>query len=218
MDTVRISVRLKSPIIIQGYLTLDALLAALLFEQLGDVDAAHAAIPVHCEDGLYHASAAIVDPHGYGPASFAASLRAEHDLNPDWIKKKGVTQKLHRKLGKTRRRDLGMVMSNYQSIYTPTVSWVCTGELSLIKPLLKDLNSIGKKHAQGFGEIEAGSWEVVETEESPLVAPDGSPMRPIPETMFQGDRSYPLQDVGWRPAYWNPQHRAICYAPAGVLS
>ena len=59
-EQVKIEATLRTPIIIQGYMTFYALLGALLFERLQDVDKTHASIPIQCDDGLFHASAAQV--------------------------------------------------------------------------------------------------------------------------------------------------------------
>ncbi len=223
MEKLRITAHLKTPLIAQGYLTLDAILASVRFERCGDVEEAHATVPIKTEDGLFHASAAVVNSQGEGKVSFAASLRASHDLSPDWIRKKKPSKKkpdakpaLYKKLGTKRRRDYGSVMNSYSTISTPTVSWICEGNPEEIVDLLRDVPFMGTKRAQGYGEIQ--DWEIEETDECPLIAQDGSPMRPIPEAMFKGDRDYPLQDTGWRPAYWNPANRALCYAPMGLLT
>lgn len=60
MERFAIRAELVTPAII-SMLTLDGLLGALLFEELQDVDQAHAAIPLQCTDGLYHASMALPD-------------------------------------------------------------------------------------------------------------------------------------------------------------
>jgi hypothetical protein len=51
-DRFRISAVMATPVIITSYATLDGLLGAMLFDQLQDVDAAHAAIPIRTTDGL----------------------------------------------------------------------------------------------------------------------------------------------------------------------
>ena len=53
MDNLEITARLKTPFITGGgYMTLDALPAGILFDQLGDVEDAHAAVSIkncgHC--------------------------------------------------------------------------------------------------------------------------------------------------------------------------
>ena len=71
-EQVKIEATLRTPIIIQGYMTFDALLGALLFERLQDVDKTHASIPIQCDDGLFHASAAQVEIIDRGGLALAA--------------------------------------------------------------------------------------------------------------------------------------------------
>ena len=69
-------------------MTLDALLAARLFDELQDVEAAHEALPVKCNEGLACASGAIYEPISVERIAFAAQLRAAgHSLNPELVKK-----------------------------------------------------------------------------------------------------------------------------------
>ena len=49
-----------------------------------------------------------------------------------------------------------------------------------------------------------------------LIGPNGEPLRPIPIDRFEGDKSFPIIDTAWKPAYWNPENRAACYAPEPV--
>ena len=50
MEKLTITAELESPLITGGgYMTFDALLASILFDQLQDVDAAHAAVPVQSD-------------------------------------------------------------------------------------------------------------------------------------------------------------------------
>ena len=133
----------------QGFLTFDGLLAAVLFDRCGDVEEAHSTIPILCTDGLFHASAAITMPVVPGSYSIAASMRADHDLDADLFPK-NKSGRIHRKMDRKRRRDLGNVLSSYPTISTPDVSWICTGDRDQISELLGDLPFIGKKRAQGF--------------------------------------------------------------------
>ena len=75
-----------------GYMTLDGLLAALLFDQLQDIEAARAAIPVKNTQGLFHASGAVMEPIDKGCIVFIAALRQQHCFDPDLILKTDVTQ------------------------------------------------------------------------------------------------------------------------------
>lgn len=113
MDKLKVTIALGSPLISNGgYMTLDALLAAQLFDQSGDLEAAHSDIPLRNTAGLWHASAAISEPLEVGRKGFVANLRAAHDLDPDLLAK-NAEGKVHRKLGLTRRSDFGAVLNTY---------------------------------------------------------------------------------------------------------
>lgn len=55
---LQVTAFLKIPLIIRGFMTFDALLEAILFEKYQYVEKAHSEIPIQCDDGLFHASAA----------------------------------------------------------------------------------------------------------------------------------------------------------------
>tara|TARA_R110002126_G_scaffold291785_1_gene458179 strand:- start:4374 stop:5024 length:651 start_codon:yes stop_codon:yes gene_type:complete len=208
----KIKATLKTPIIIRGHLTFDALLGSILFDLLGDVEAAHAAIPIECVDGLYHASSAKVVPLNTGSFTFVANLRAQHDLDPDLIKKNKAGSKLHSKVSLGRRRNFGPVLNSYNTIFTEGVEWDVIGDEDKVFELLNDAHFIGKKRTAGFGEVK--QWETFESTTDGLVDDNGAPMRPVPADRFTGDKSLPIVDAAWRPAYWNPENRGACYAPS----
>ena len=148
---IKVTATLQTPIILQGYMTFDALLGALLFERLQDVDKAHAAIPIQCDDSLFHASAAQLEIIDRGGLAIAANLRAQHDLNPDHIKKSKDGERLHRSLGLKRRRQFGAVLNKYKTATTSSVSWDVVGDVEQIEDLLGGAFFIGKKRTAGFG-------------------------------------------------------------------
>ena len=218
MDKLRVTATLKSPVITNGgYWTLDGLLAALLFEDCGDVEAAHAAIPVKQTDGLFHASAALMEPTMKEMVSFIASLRAEHDIHPDLLKKKkdGIT--LNNQMGCKRRAQGGNVQNIYSSATASEVTWYCEGDADAIASMLtiEKVPFIGKRRASGYGEV--AEWRVESTELDSIIGLSGEPLRPVPVEMFKGDSRSIKADAAWRPAYWNLNHRAICYVPEATL-
>lgn len=211
MDNLEITARLKTPFITGGgYMTLDALLAGILFDQLGDIADAHAAVPIRNNEGLFHASAAIYESFEQGRTAFIANLRADHALDPDLILKK-KDGAIHHTIGRTRQRDFGAVMNSYDSISTESITWFVEGDAEKIERLLQPISFIGKRRASGFGEI--ADWQFQQGEMNGLVGMLGEPLRPIPVEMFKGDENSLKVDAGWRPAYWHPNNRAICYAP-----
>ncbi|MDA8663982.1 hypothetical protein N9L66_03370 [Porticoccaceae bacterium] len=212
MDKLQIKARMKTPFIAGGgYMTFDGLLAGILFDQLQDVDLAHSSVPIKCSNGLFHASAAIYELLDKSRIGFVANLRAEHSLHFDQIHKNKAGDRLHTRLGRTRRGDYGPVMNNYDSYFVDTIDWHVEGDADAIRKLVEPVLFIGKKRASGFGEV--SQWEIQTSDLGGLIGDRDDPLRPIPCEMFKGDPGSIKVEAAWRPAYWNLNHRAICFAP-----
>lgn len=204
--TIKITATMKSPFIKTGHMTIDGILAAQLFDELNDVEKAHASIPLKQTDGLFHASGAIFEPFEKKRASFIAAFRETHSIDPDLIKKnKGGL--LHKKFDSS----LTNVMNSYPAYSAPEITWYAEGDIAEVERLLRPIQFLGKRRASGFGEVER--WEIEDGELDGLVGYDGEPLRPTPIEMFTGDKSLPIVDAAWRPAYWNVLNRSACYAP-----
>ena len=213
-ERLRITAELKTPIIMKGFLTFDALMGALLFERYENVEKAHAEIPIRCEEGLYHASAARVDDFERGSVSFIASLRADHDINPDLLLKNKAGTNTHRRMKRTKREAYGNVKNDYVTINTQTIFWDVEGDYNQIHQLLQNAMFIGKKRTAGYGEI--AEWKFKDGSNDGLLSSDNKPLRPIPVHLYKGDKTLPIVDAAWKPAYWNPENRAACYAPEAI--
>ena len=212
MEKFTIRALLVTPAIIST-LTLDGLLSAILFEELQDVDKAHASIPLRCREELFHASVAqLVNPIEAGKHGFIAGLRASHDLDLDLIKQ-GKDGGPHRAMGLARRSDFGNVMTGYKTITAKSIEWHAEGDPEEVLQLLKEVEFIGKKRTAGFGQVRG--WELIESELDGITDGAGQPLRPVPMTMWNGDKNAIRADAAWKPAYWVPQHRAICAVPKG---
>jgi hypothetical protein len=99
-------------------------------------------------------------------------------------------------------------------ISAPDVTWFAEGDGEAIQALLEDVQFIGKRRASGFGEVD--EWTVEEGDLDGVVGVMGEPLRPVPLELFNGDKDSLVVDAAWKPAYWHPAHRAICYAPESV--
>jgi len=206
MDKIKVTAHLLAPLVTGGgYMTLDALLAGVLFDEMQDVEAAHAAIPIRQTGGLYHASAAIMESQRES-ITFIASLRPDHSIDPDLILK-NKHGNLHHKFDSS----LTNVLNSYTLLTAPTVTWYADGDAELIHSLVTPLQFIGKRRASGFGRV--SHWQIDSDELDGIEGPFGEPLRPVPIALFKGDTSHPIVDAAWRPAYWNPLHRTACYAP-----
>ena len=215
MERFTIKADMVSPAIIST-LTLDGLLGAVLFDDLQNVEEAHAAIPLRCSDGLYHASQA--QPVGspqHGKHTLIAGLRATHDLDLDLIKL-GKGGKPHSTLGLARRKEFGNVMNGYQTIMAESMQWHAEGDAEQVLALLQSVEFIGKKRTAGFGQVRG--WRLVESALDGITDHDGQPLRPVPLPLWTGRPNVIRADAAWRPAYWLPQHRAVCAVPKGVAA
>ena len=215
MERFTIRADMVTPAIIST-LTLDGLLGAILFDELQDVDKAHTAIPLRCSDGLYHAS--VAHPVGaivFGKHGLIAGLRATHDLDPSLIKQ-GKAGQLHRPIRLQRRRDFGNVMNGYQTVVAQAIEWHAEGDAEQVLDLLQEVEFIGKKRTAGFGQVRA--WQLIESDLDGISDATGQPLRPVPLDRWQGDPNAIRADAAWRPAYWLPQHRAICAVPKGMTA
>lgn len=208
MEGLQITATLKSPVIVgsSAYMTLDGILGAVLFDQMHDIEAAHSSIPIKQTEGLFHASAVIIEAIEKSRTAFIAGLYPTHSLDPSLIlkNKRGA---LHRAFDSS----VTNVMNTYRQITAPIATWYVVGDAERIRSLLKTVEFIGKRRASGFGQV--ASWDIELTDTDGLTY-EGEPLRPIPVEMFQGDKTLPIMDAAWRPAYWDLRNRAACYAPA----
>jgi len=146
-----------------------------------------------------------VDTLNETKVSFIAGLHAQHSIDPDLILKK-KDGALHRAFDSK----LTNVMNTYRSITASDATWYVVGDASRIQALLNRVHFIGKRRASGYGRVLSWHCEIFDTNG---LTSYGDPLRPIPVDMFDGDRSLPVVDAAWRPAYWDMRNRAACYAP-----
>lgn len=210
-ERLKIIAELKTPLIMRGFLTFDALMGALLFEKYEDVDKAHSEIPIKCNDGLFSASAAQLEEFTRGGVSFIAGLRADHDIDADLLLKDKTGTKIHRQMKRTKREAFGNVKNDYITLNSPKVFWEVEGDADRIDDLLRNAMFIGKKRTSGYGEVI--KWDFEDTSLDGLLDTNNQPLRPIPVHLYKGDKSLPIIDAAWKPAYWNPENRSACYAP-----
>ena len=206
-DRFRITAALRTPVIITSYGTLDGLLAAILFDNLGDVDAAHAQVPLVSTDGLFHASAArLINASREVPVGFIAGLRTDHDLPLGVVARNKAGDGPHTKPGPKRRREFGNVSNNYFAWAATAIEWTAEGDGDAVFDLLQEVTSIGKRRGSGWGDVMG--WHIELANDNGVVDDMGSVLRPVPVGVL-GESNAIVADAAWKPAY-----RAICYVPS----
>jgi hypothetical protein len=205
MDRLQITATLSGPLITGGgYLTFDALLASAVYSLTQDVDRAHNSLPIKQIGGLYCASGAIYEPISIGKMAIVQSMRPDDLwLDHQWLKK-NKQGAVHTKFSNLSDN----ILNTYKSIAVNTLTWYCEGDADQIHVLLDQLPMIGKKRT-----CSVTRWDVDSGELDGLHGYADEPLRPVPVEMWNGDKSSPIVDAAWRPAYWDAAGRTACFVP-----
>lgn len=186
VSNFRLEVKLATPVILQGYLTLESLLAAAVYQETGEMqDAALSKVPIESSPTpagqLWHASSFFYgSPPRFTPHTIIRRRRRDeigaafYDPNPRMRKDPyGITQGAG---------DYKALLNEYRSTIVESLVWYATGDAQKCIDLALALGAIGKRRGEGFGEIAGVSVQA--TQANPLVADNGTVMRPIPESML----------------------------------
>lgn len=213
-----VQIGLRTPVLkgSGSFLTLDAILAAVLFREYGDVERAHQEIPLAQTAGVWHGSAmfSLGDSGRFG-YSFTAALKpslADRDFPGPWA------PPLRELPGRydTARGDTKYTSETWRGSESERVLFFGCGDLWRVDELLRSLTGIGKKTAQGFGEIASINMTPLAIDFS-LCLPDGSPARPIPALLWpdmEGAESPSIDMATWFPPYWKDEHSCLCAVPS----
>lgn len=206
-----VEMELASSIIIGHRLTLDAILAARIFERTRDVDAAHSTIPLSRRHGVWNGSAALLE----GPApirnvSVIQSLRAKLDLSPDMISpgKRGYPRI------ETARGNYRNQMSTYTAHDARTIWFSGHGNIDAVGDLLSDITAVGTKRNIGYGKVSKVFVHQIDEDDAGVVFSDGSPARPVPADAWirRNGLDCDMTSEAFCPPYWDGQ-RVICAIP-----
>ena len=97
-----------------------------------------------------------------------------------------------------------IVLQNIKEVWF----YFASNDIDRVRSLVNNhLWGIGKKTAQGYGEIE--SFEIEEIDGNPFLS---SILRPIPvnNTDLENLKNLSVKMMGFRPPYWLPQNQAFC--------
>lgn len=210
---------LKTPLITNGRLTLDAILSAARFRATADPQQACSDLPLRNTNGVWHGSAALFEqPVRYTDIPFVQRLHGEQDWSLELFSvsrraKKGDV-KIDRGGGPYVAR-----LDRHKACAVRHVHFFGCGEGQQAAQLIRHyLPGLGSKTNHGFGMIETVRAITVNRDSSLLDAA-GYPMRPLPLPFWQGmSKRLTVDDVvineeGWRPPYWEPSNWAICAVP-----
>lgn len=206
-----VRVELSSSIIPGQRLTLDAILASLIFARTRSVEIAHASIPLRNVMDVWAGSAALIEaPAPIRPVAVIQSLRAQLDISPDTIRpeKRGYPRI------ETARGNYRNQMSSYTAYDTKAIWFSGCGDIDKIRWLLEDLDGIGTKRSIGYGKVSRVDVHQTDADRAGLRFTDGTPARPIPIETWEGDSGIDCERAleTYSPPYWNGV-RVVCALP-----
>lgn len=187
-----VEVTLSSPVIIDGYLTLDGLLGAAIFSRTNDVHATHN-IPLKHSCGVYHGSQVFLESGDFetGSVPFVRKMGGS-DVEPDaWIPNNPKAKAPY--AFRIDKGDCCIRMGSRNFIRTSNAMWFGCGDIEKVKDLLSSITSIGAKRGQGFGQVATDdasgdlTWSVSEITDDLSLMLDDSPARPIPLNAWEGN-------------------------------
>lgn len=211
----RLQIQLKTPALLHPHLSLDALLAAALFQRTHDVDAALTQIPLMQRDGVWCGSSIRLQQGHYVTGSFTQALR-QRDFASDRYTD-------HRKRGGAITVLIGggqfKPAVDHVTPWIGRVEFFGRGDSRSCEELIESLPGIGaKSRATGYGRIE---WIDVEPYDTDGVSMDGRPLRVVPVQTWQ-QWGHAINDrtgedlLRFKPPYWGGE-RVPCVFPTAQV-
>lgn len=206
-----------------AYLTLDAVLASMIFTATeGNIERAHAEIPLERTRSIWHGSAAFLDSafrQSYSPAFKNGIAPREEMWCEAWRGKNPKRQPKGRI--DTQRGPYKGGMDQYVATECGTVTWFGHGDLDAVRDLLADLRFVGKKARQGWGQIDRIDIDEVDEDLSLSFTDDNGmrhPMRPVPVAEWGDTTGRLVRSVVSAPPYFDKALAQPCVVPASRIA
>ena len=227
-ESFTVSAVLDTPVIVspRSMLTLDALLAALIYERTQDAEIAMRSVPLTMTHGILHGSGAFlkgeVRPASRGVGVFKGGLQPREASEPRFVwpsrKLKGRRQytALNPKAGAYRN-----TLDIYEPLCAERVVWFGQGDLAAVGEFLSELTHVGRKTRQGFGRLVPGSLTVEPYDaDRSIVWPIEDrpvPMRPVDieawRAMGFGTEGLRIEPATDRMPYFDATGQRLCVLP-----
>lgn len=210
MDPFALYFRLEAPLLQSRRLTLDGLLAAVIYQDTNDLVRAHRDIPLKKVRSVWAGSCALTEtPAPATKVAITQSIRAGKDLTYDMVhgRRGRRPAKIYSGQGDYRNRQTA-----YLANHTPGVWFSGAGDLGQIETLVAKVTGIGAKRTSGYGMV--SGYELIQTDQmnAGIDFADGSPARPVPEEEWGGGECLVDQER-WQPPYWKGEMRR-CALPS----
>lgn len=173
---------MKSPVILNGELTLEGLLAACVHEETGEIrDAALAKVPIGMLDTpsgpVWLASSVMFNGFEKLQKETITRSRSQHEMGPDFYEP-NLRARIDRWAVKQDSGDFKCLLETYTTTTVPSLVWYAYGDMDEAARLLSTQRWLGKRRGSGFGEI--AQISVSKTTLNPLIDQNGMVRRPVP--------------------------------------
>lgn len=227
-ESFTVSVAPATPIIVspRSMLTLDAVLAALIYERIQDAQRAMRAVPLAETLSILHGSAAFlkgeVRPAPRGVGVFKGGLQPREVSEPRFVwpsRRRGGHRQytaINPKAGAYRN-----TLDVYETLEADRIVWFGRGDIAAVGELLSELTHVGRKARQGFGRLIPGSLEVESYDVDRSIAwpieDRPVPMRPVDIDAWQamgfGTEGLRIEPATARMPYFDAASQRLCVLP-----
>ena len=220
---------LDTPIIVspRAFLTLDALLAALIYERGEDAALAMRSVPLAETAGIRHGSAAFlmgeVCPAPGGAAVFRGGLQPREASEPrfGWPSRKFKGRREYTAINQTSGAYRN-TLDAYEALEAERIVWFGRGAIAAVSEFLGELTHVGRKARQGYGRLVPGSLRIEPYEADRAIAwplEDRTvPMRPVNIDAWQalgfGAAGLRIEPATDRMPYFDATDQRLCVLPS----
>lgn len=227
MENFALRAYLETPVIVRnGWLTLDGILAALLYRETGSLETAHVGIPLDRKAGVWCGSAAFFEKMAPGNqyCGFQRGLKLD-DLDLErcrYLPPGGPRSAFPYWIDQARSEashEWRSAIDEYPVVEAESVVWFGRGDISLIEALIgfeeahRKLHAVGSRINHGWGRVRSFEF-IPEDDDFSLVMPNGAPARPVPadEWAALSGKEAVLRPERIVPPYWDGE-MVLCAVP-----
>ena len=219
---------LDTPIILnpRAFLTLDALIGALIYERTQDPERAMRAVPLAETAGIRHGSAAFlkgdVRPAPRGTAVFRGGLQPREASEPRfaWPSRKFKGRREYTAINPAAGAYRN-TLDAYEALEAERILWFGRGDIAAVSESLADLTHVGRKARQGYGRLVPGSLTIESCEADRSIAwpleDRAVPMRPADIDTWQalgfGTEGLSIGPATDRMPYFDSSTQRLCVLP-----
>lgn len=217
-ESLRITAHLRTPVVADRWLPLDAILLYQISRQRLGPQVATLPGGEPASEAISMPLAIHGKPHWYYACSWAQPQPWWLAEGRDHWNKRFDTGFAHLVDFRRRRGKVIIEQGRYKAYHMPIfyrvairINWYCIGDKREIEQLLSTVTHLGKKRSQGWGRVI--KWEIESWPHDWSVWRDGRLTRGVPPQDVEGKGSFNLLHYGLRPSYYRKQNQMLLAMP-----